>query len=213
MTSFFIEELAVLLRECGQQQQNTRPSATLDLQNNQHTERGQEIIKLNEGDINPNIFKIDKSKLKIIDDFAVSFTVLNPFKLSTSNPLESTAVLIKEAQQKKNTLQLKGVQDNNDVDEVEGESWNFFTMKLNSSLSDFNFAVAQTINQLHVIPAVRVKDQTHCCQIPPAAVDRVQGGTVVTDVAWYEEDGEDALFEVSLFSMPELSSTSVVYEE
>lgn len=224
MTSSFIEELAMMLRQCGQQSQLPLP----------HDEAMTASLKkftndLSKDDINSNIFKIDENKLKAIDDISVSFSVRNPFQLIVSNPLENTALLLKEAKNKFNAqkgdimLLSHGNNNqnyNNDVDTVQDQPWNYFKIKLNSSLSDFNFSITQTIDHLAGMTCVKAQDlstsSTSMC---------VRGGTVVTEVAWFEEDeeendeetgggeGREGLFEVTLFNMPDLSCCSILYEE
>jgi hypothetical protein len=205
MSSSFIEEVAVLLRRCGQQQQSVnqsgQASSSGDTNNDDNHDNKAAAMSskrhLDKTDVNANIFKIDKNKLKVIDQLAVSYNVLNPFKLSTSNPLDTTAILLKEAQNKSN-------------DSVLPDSFkNYFNIKLNFSVSDGNFSIGQTTDQLHGLAQVTTggagASLPGCC---------VAGGTIMTDVAWYAEDEDfDTTFEVSLFNMPELSYSSVLYSD
>jgi len=210
MSSSFIEKVAITLRKSGKQQSrrgDTRGVGEIRKEGIAGGRVGSATIENHF--VNANIFKIDKNKLKTIDEFSSGYTVQNPFQLQTSKPEENATGLIDGA---KKRLVLSHGEGNNeggdiDIDDVDDDgisgAGNYFTLQLHSNLNDFSFSLAQTVDHLCAIPVVYSEDRSAmCCP--------VERGTVMTDIAWYEDDNCDS-FEVSVVRMPELSARSIAY--
>jgi hypothetical protein len=203
MSTSFVEYLAVMLRNCAIQSSRRAGiekyrDTTGNILQLRSVGTGDNFYSIEKSFINANIFKFDKNKLKAVDDFTSGYRALNPFQLQTSNPEDDVKSLIDDAKKRLDTFRDEGdseekIEGNKGGSESDGIN-TYFTIQLSSTPSDFSISLAQTVGKdLAVLASPLTK------------------GAIVTDVAWYEEDEEEDLFEVSFFSMQALSACSVSY--